>query len=246
VLINPFLFLECINHLNQNIKKIIIAVDGYASTGKSTLARQLAHALGYTYIDTGAMYRAVTLYFLENNIGVEDEQQIQDALQLITIQFEKNKVEKRQHTFLNGVNVEEEIRSLRVSNFVSEVSTIAYVRSFLVKQQREMGLNKGIVMDGRDIGTVVFPDAELKLFITAKPQIRAERRFYEMKEMGIATSLEEIKQNLMHRDTIDSNRAVSPLKKANDSIVIDNSALTMEDQLQQALNLAYKILNDMP
>lgn len=209
------------------------------------MARQLAERLTYTYIDTGAMYRAVTLYFLDNNINIKDETDIEKAIQAIHIDFVLDGNSSKQITLLNNLNVEEELRSFRVSNFVSEVSTLQKVRSFLVDKQQQMGLNKGIVMDGRDIGTVVFPQASLKLFVTAKPKVRAKRRFYEMKEMGIETTLEEVQKNLNHRDSIDSNRAISPLKKANDAIVIDNSDLTMEDQLKMALQLVEDVLKTL-
>lgn len=201
--------------------------------------------MAYTYIDTGAMYRAITLYFLNYAINIKDENQIERALQSIQLQFVPNKSTGKQITFLNAENVEEAIRNFRVSNYVSEVSTLQQVRTFLVKQQQEMGKHKGIVMDGRDIGTVVFPQAELKLFITAQPKIRAERRFYEMKEMGIVTSLQEVEQNLQHRDHIDTNRAISPLKKAVDAIEIDNSYLTIEDQLNKALQLAQNVIQGL-
>lgn len=209
------------------------------------MARQLAERLTYTYIDTGAMYRAVTLYFLDNNINIKDETAIEKAIQAIHIDFVLDENSSKQITLLNNLNVEEALRSFRVSNFVSEVSTLQKVRSFLVDKQQQMGLNKGIVMDGRDIGTVVFPQANLKLFVTAKPKVRAKRRFYEMKEMGIETTLEEVQKNLNHRDSIDSNRAISPLKKANDAIVIDNSDLTMEDQLKMALQLVEDVLKTL-
>ncbi len=222
--------------------KIIIAVDGFASTGKSTLARQLAQKMGYTYIDTGAMYRAVTLYFLDNTISLKNKNQIEEALLQIELAFMQQKHTGKQITLLNGLNVEEPIRSFRVSNFVSEVSTLKQVRTFLVKQQQQMGAQKGIVMDGRDIGTVVFPQAELKLFITAQPKVRAERRFYEMKEMGIVTTLQEVEKNLQHRDTIDTTRTISPLKKAADAVVIDNSHLTIDEQLDRAMQLAKQVI----
>jgi len=198
--------------------------------------------MGYTYIDTGAMYRAVTLYFLDHSIDLKNNNQIKKALQSIQLQFVPQKSTGRQITLLNGLNVEEAIRSFRVSNFVSEVSTLKQVRTFLVKQQQQMGKQKGIVMDGRDIGTVVFPQAELKLFITAQPEVRAERRFYEMKEMGIKTTLQEVEKNLQHRDHIDTNRAISPLKKAADAIEIDNSCLTVEAQLNKAVQLAENVI----
>lgn len=188
------------------------------------------------------MYRAVTLYFLDHDINIKNETEIEKAIESIHIDFMQDENTGKQTTLLNGQNVEETLRSFRVSNFVSEVSTLQKVRSFLVNKQRQMGLKKGIVMDGRDIGTVVFPQANLKLFVTAKPKVRAERRFYEMKEMGIETTLEEVQKNLIHRDLIDSNRAISPLKQATDAIVIDNSDLTMEEQLKMALQLVEGVL----
>jgi len=209
------------------------------------LARQLAKNIGYTYIDTGAMYRAVTLYFINNKVDLKNNDQIEQALQSIQLQFVPNKNTGKQSTLLNGLNVEEVIRSFQVSNFVSEVSTLKEVRTFLVYQQQQMGQQKGIVMDGRDIGTVVFPQAELKLFITAQPKVRAVRRFYEMKEMGIVTTLAEVERNLQHRDHIDTNRTISPLKKAADAIEIDNSHLTIEDQLNKALQLVEKVIQNL-
>jgi len=191
------------------------------------------------------MYRAVTLYFLDHDINIKNETEIEKAIQSIHINFIQDENTGKQTTLLNGQNVEETLRSFRVSNFVSEVSTLQKVRSFLVDKQRQMGLKKGIVMDGRDIGTVVFPQASLKLFVTAKPKVRAERRFYEMKEMGIETTLEEVQKNLIHRDSIDSNRAISPLKQATDAIVIDNSDLTMEEQLKMAVRLVEDVLKKL-
>ncbi len=219
----------------STLKKIIIAIDGHSSCGKSTLAQDLAKELCYIYIDTGAMYRAVTLYFLNNNIDLNDESQVADALSKINIEFVL--IEKQNHTILNGVDVEREIRSMKVSDMVSEISTISAVRRFLVKQQQELGKQKGLVMDGRDIGTVVFPEAEFKIFLTAKPEIRAKRRQLEFLTKGIELSVEEIANNLSHRDNIDSNREDSPLKKADDAILFDNSDLTREVQLQKILKL---------
>ncbi|MCO6480057.1 MAG: (d)CMP kinase [Phaeodactylibacter sp.] len=213
--------------------KIIIAIDGRSSCGKSTLAKGLAARLGYTYIDSGAMYRAVTLYFLRHHIGLDDEEQARQALDNINIRFN---AENR--TILNGEDVEGEIRRMEVSNYVSQVSAIPAVRRAMVRQQQAMGRNKGIVMDGRDIGTVVFPDAELKIFLTAAPEKRAQRRFEELKSKGITTSLEEVRQNLNHRDHIDSTREDSPLRKAADAIEIDNTHMNRAEQLKYALELA--------
>ncbi|MCZ2139976.1 MAG: (d)CMP kinase [Bacteroidia bacterium] len=218
--------------------KIVIAIDGYSSCGKSTLAKQLAAKLGYKYVDTGAMYRAVTLYFLRFQIDLFHPEQIENALNQIQLTFEINASTNTQDILLNGENIENEIRvNSRVASMVSDVSAISDVRKFLVKQQKEMGAAKGIVMDGRDIGTVVFPDAELKLFVTADPLIRANRRLSELQEKGQNTTLEEVLANLEKRDHIDSTRADSPLKQADDAIVIDNSHLTREEQLEKVLQL---------
>ena len=222
--------------------KITIAVDGFAACGKSTLAKGLAKELGYVYVDSGAMYRAVTLYILDNNIDINNEEDIQNALKNIQIGF-KN-IDGNNHTFLNGKDVEKEIREMRVSNFVSPVSAISSVRRFLVHRQKEMGKQKGIVMDGRDIGTVVFPDAELKMFMTASIEVRTERRVLELREKGITDlNYREIEYNLLERDRIDSTRLDSPLTKADDAIEIDNSNLSVEDQLDLALDLVEKIVS---
>jgi CMP/dCMP kinase len=222
-------------------KKIIIAIDGHSSCGKSTLAKSLARELGYIYIDSGAMYRVVTLHALRNGWiknGEPDRQKVIEGLKDIKITFHWDEKTEQNTTFLNGENVEDEIRHLEVSQNVSPISTIAEVRREMVKQQRENGKNKGIVMDGRDIGTVVFPDAELKIFMTALPEIRAQRRFQELKEKGLEVNFEEILKNVEDRDTMDSGREVSPLKKADDAIVLDNSYLTREEQLQWSLERA--------
>ncbi|MCC6687870.1 MAG: (d)CMP kinase [Saprospiraceae bacterium] len=223
------------------LKKIIIAIDGYSSCGKSTLARELARVLHYIYIDTGAMYRAVTLYFINHNIDFKNEEEVTNALNNISIDFRKIKSEI--HTFLNSQDVETSIRSMQVSELVSEVSAISSVRSFLVQQQQAMGQQKGIVMDGRDIGTVVFPSAELKIFLTASPEIRATRRKKEYEQKGIDISLEEVKNNLAHRDHIDSTREDSPLRQAADAILLDNSYLTKEEQLKFVLDLMSEKIN---
>ena len=219
-------------------KKIIIAIDGHSSCGKSTMAKSLARLLGYVYIDSGAMYRAVTLYSLRNDWitnGKPDIQKVIDGLKNIKITFQWDNETEKNTTFLNGENIEDEIRKLEVSQNVSPISTIAEVRQEMVKQQRENGKNKGIVMDGRDIGTVVFPQAELKIFMTASPEIRAQRRFLELKEKGLEVNFDEILENVKGRDHIDSTREVSPLKKAEDALVLDNSNLTREQQLEWTL-----------
>ncbi len=222
----------------MTVKKIIIAIDGHSSCGKSTMAKSLAQELGYIYIDSGAMYRVVTLYALRKgliNNGMPETEKIIAELKNIKITFKWDELAGKNTTFLNGENVEEEIRRLEVSQNVSPISTIAEIRSEMVKQQRENGLNKGIVMDGRDIGTVVFPDAELKIFMTASPEIRAQRRFDELKQKGVEVDFSEILQNVEGRDQIDSTREVSPLKKAEDALVLDNSSLTREQQLKWTL-----------
>jgi cytidylate kinase len=222
------------------LPKITIAVDGFAACGKSTLAKALAKALNYIYVDSGAMYRAVTLYFLEHAIQIEDKLAIQEALEQIQIEFRN--IEGKNHTFLNGKDVEQEIREMRVSNFVSPVSTISAVRRFLVACQQEMGKSKGLVMDGRDIGTVVFPEAELKLFMTASVEIRTQRRLQELQAKGLQIDEEEVTANLLERDHIDSTRADSPLRQAEDAVVIDNSNLSPEEQLVKALDLAKTVI----
>ena len=223
-------------YLCSNVKKIIIAVDGFSSCGKSTLARALAAKLGYLYIDTGAMYRAVALYFLRNDVPYQvderDDQAVADAIAHVKIEFRDTPNGKA--TFLNGENVEDEIRQMFVANHVSKVSTISAVRRFLVKQQQALGVDKGVVMDGRDIGTVVFPEAELKLFMTADPKIRAERRLLELRDKGMDMTFDEVIHNLTERDRIDSTRADSPLRQADDALVIDNSNLSPEEQLDLA------------
>ncbi len=219
------------------MKKLIIAIDGFSSCGKSTLAKQLAKELNYKYVDTGAMYRAVTLYLLRHHIDIHHPEMVANALQQIEIHFGLN--QDKQETFLNNENVEEEIRlNPRVASHVSDVSAISEVRRFLVKQQQRMGIDGGIVMDGRDIGTVVFPNADIKLFVTANPTIRAQRRLDELKEKGYETTFDEILANLEKRDHIDSTRVDSPLKQADDAILLDNSNLSRTEQLAFALNLA--------
>jgi cytidylate kinase len=220
------------------MNQIVIAIDGYSSCGKSTIAKELSKILKYKYVDTGAMYRAVTLYFIQNNIDFKNIEEVNKALENIKITFVINKETSIQETFLNNENIENEIRvNPRVAGFVSEVSAISEVRRFLVKQQQEIGKQRGIIMDGRDIGTVVFTDAELKLFITAEPNVRAQRRFDELKDKGKGTTFEEVLANLTKRDFIDSNRADSPLFKASDAIEIDNSKINQVEQLEIIMKL---------
>jgi len=222
-------------------RKIIIAIDGYSSCGKSTLARSLAKRLQYLHIDSGAMYRAVTLYFMRQQINLEDAQDVRDALEKISIYltFENNV----QVTWLNHENVDAAIRAPEVNQWVSPVSTLTAVRKEMVAQQQRMGNGKGIVMDGRDIGTVVFPNAELKLFLTADLEVRVERRWLELNENGITVSREEVKKNLLERDHIDSTREDSPLRQADDATVIDTSYLTPKEQLQIAYDLAHATID---
>ena len=228
------------------MNKISIAIDGYSACGKSTLAKALAHDLGYTYIDTGAMYRAVTLFALRNNwlseTGVEADKLIA-ALADLTIDFEINTVENKQNTRLNGSVVEKEIRSLEIANWVSKVASIAAVRRHLVAMQQAMAKAGGVVMDGRDIGTVVMPNAQLKLFMTASPEVRAQRRFLEMQAKGESASLEEILENQRQRDYTDTHRETDPLRQAEDAIVLDNSNLTQAEQLGFVLKRVKELLN---
>lgn len=217
------------------MKKIIITIDGWSSCGKSTLAKQLAETLKYVYIDSGAMYRAITLYFLRNTIDWKKEKAVKEALENIQLEFRTNEVSKKTEMYLNDENVEYIIRDLVVAEKVSEVAAIKQVRDFAVAQQRKMGEKKGIVMDGRDIGTVVFPKAELKIFMTADNAVRVERRFKELYAQNPNITIEEVKNNLEMRDYIDSHREVSPLRQAEDALVLDNSNITQEEQLQKAL-----------
>jgi cytidylate kinase len=227
-------------------KKINIAIDGYSSCGKGTLAKELAKELNYLFIDSGAMYRAVTLALIRRDIAVDDITSIEKLLPQLAISFEFNKTLNHYQTLLNGDNIESEIRTMEVSNLVSPVSKIDAVRDFLVKQQRTIGLNKGVVMDGRDIGTVVFPNAELKIFMTAQPEIRAQRRLAELRQKGdVLTSFEEVLENLSSRDLQDSTRANSPLLQAADAIVIDNSNLNREEQKALAMRLVNEKLGTL-
>ncbi|MBQ4587867.1 MAG: (d)CMP kinase [Bacteroidaceae bacterium] len=217
------------------MKKITIAIDGYSSCGKSTMAKDLAREVGYIYIDSGAMYRAVTLYCLENQLFTEegiDTTKLETALPDIHISFQLNPDTQRPMTFLNGENVEDRIRTMEVSSHVSPVAALPFVREALVKQQQDMGKEKGIVMDGRDIGTAVFPEAELKIFVVASAEIRAQRRYDELKAKGQEASYDEILANVKERDYIDQNREVSPLRQADDAILLDNSNLTIGEQKQ--------------
>lgn len=215
-------------------KNVVIAIDGYSSCGKSTLAKALAKKLGFIYIDSGAMYRAVTLFFIRNQIDVNNEAVVKDALQHIELNFHSRDYES--HILLNGEEVSDEIRQMPVSERVSEVSANKLVRHDMVKQQQRMGKSKNIVMDGRDIGTAVFEDAQVKFFMTADPKIRAERRFKELQSKGdTVTTLEDVFENLAHRDYADTTRAESPLTRADDAIILDNTELTQEEQLAFAL-----------
>lgn len=216
------------------MRKINIAIDGHSACGKSTTAKAVAKELGYIYIDTGAMYRAVTHYFMTAKIAVSDGEAVAKALENIHIEFRK--VNAQVHTFLNGEDVEAIIRRPEVAEQVSTVSAVSAVRRAMVAQQQAMGKSKGVVMDGRDIGTVVFPDAELKIFMTADPDIRAQRRLEELQQKGITQDIQTVKANLLHRDELDSNREDSPLRMAEDSIVIDTSDITPEQQVQVVLD----------
>lgn len=221
-------------------RKIIITIDGLSSCGKSTLARQLARELGYLYIDSGAMYRAITLYFFRNNINWSDLEQVKRAISDINLHFEINPFNQRSEIYLNGENVEYIIRDLVIAEKVSEVAAIKEVRAFAVSEQQKLGKNKAIVMDGRDIGTTVFPHAEVKIFMVADETVRVERRFTEMYDKNPNITLDEVKSNIAMRDYIDSNREVSPLRKADDAVVLDNTNLTQKEQLQFAMALVMR------
>ena len=218
------------------MKKITIAIDGFSSCGKSTMAKMLAKEVGYIYVDTGAMYRAVTLFAMRNGMitpnGEVNRDELKQKMQTLRVEFKLNEQTGRAETYLNGENVENEIRGMEVSSHVSAIAAIDFVRTALVEQQQRMGRDKGIVMDGRDIGTVVFPDAELKVFVTASAEIRAQRRFDELKGKGVEANFDEILNNVQQRDYIDSHREVSPLRKADDAIELDNGELTIAQQLQ--------------
>lgn len=218
------------------MKKITIAIDGHSSCGKSTMAKDLAREVGYIYVDTGAMYRSVTLFALRHNLfnadGTIKETELQSAMPDIHISFKLNEETGRPDTYLNGERVEDTIRTLEVSNHVSPIATLAFVRQALVAQQQQMGCDGGVVMDGRDIGTVVFPNAELKIFVTASAQVRAQRRYYELKAKGMPADFDEILKNVQERDYIDSHREVSPLRQADDALLLDNSNMTIAEQKQ--------------
>lgn len=221
----------------MNLRKIIIAVDGYSACGKSTTARKVAEALGYRYIDTGAMYRAVTLYFLNHHVALSNPKEVAKALSSVSISFKVN-AKNESEVYLNGLNVEADIREMNVSDSVSQVSAIREVRAALVAQQRKMGKDKGVVMDGRDIGTVVFPDAELKVFMTADIMTRAYRRQQELLAADVLVNLDEVVANIRKRDEIDTTRTESPLRKADDAIVIDTTHITIDEQVEEVLRLA--------
>ena len=216
------------------MKKITIAIDGFSSCGKSTMAKDPARRVGYIYVDTGAMYRSVTLYALRNHLFRADGTIMTDELQArmpqINISFKLNQQTGRPDTYLNGECVEQEIRSLEVSNHVSPIAALPFVRTAMVAQQQQMGREKGIVMDGRDIGTVVFPDAELKIFVTASAQVRAQRRYDELQQKGMPADFDDILKNVQERDYIDSHREMSPLRRADDAIELDNSHMTIDEQ----------------
>lgn len=221
------------------MKKITIAIDGFSSCGKSTMAKDLAREIGYIYIDSGAMYRAVTLYSIENGIFKGDTintEELKKRMNDIHISFRIDPETGRPNTYLNGVNVENKIRTMEVSSKVSPISTLDFVRSAMVQQQQAMGNEKGIVMDGRDIGTTVFPNAELKIFVTATPEIRAQRRYDELKAKGQKASFDEILENVKQRDYIDQHREVSPLRKADDALLLDNTELTIQQQKEWLFN----------
>ena len=222
--------------------KINIAIDGHSSCGKGTLAKNIAKELGYMFIDSGAMYRAVTLYLLENEISLDEVEQNPGLLLDIDIDFRLDPMKGFYNTFLNGESVEGEIRGMRVSKWVSEVSAVKQIREFLVNKQKHMGAEKGVVMDGRDIGTVVFPDAELKILMTAEPMVRAKRRYLELKSNNVEADLQEIYENVLHRDRFDSTREISPLMQAPDAIVLNNTEMTREEQARIALTWAKGVI----
>ena len=228
------------------MKKITIAIDGYSSCGKSTMAKDLAKEIGYVYVDTGAMYRSVTLYALRHQLfeadGAVKTEELQKEMKNISISFKFNETTGRPDCYLNGELVEKEIRSLEVSNHVSPIAAVPFVREALVEQQQKMGEDKGIVMDGRDIGTVVFPDAELKIYVTASPEVRAQRRLDELKAKGEVASFEEVLENVKTRDHIDMTRVESPLRKADDALELDNSHLTIAEQKAWLLEQYEKVV----
>lgn len=231
------------------MKKINIAIDGFSSCGKSTMAKALARRIGYIYIDSGAMYRAVTLFALRNGCftadGKVDEPKLKSLLGSIRIAFILNKVSGKQETTLNGENVEAEIRSMEVSSRVSLIAAIGFVRTEMVRQQQRFGLDKGVVMDGRDIGTVVFPDAELKIFVTASAQTRAERRYEELKAKGQDVDFDEILHNIEQRDYLDQHREISPLRRADDAVLLDNSHMTIAEQDQWLMSQYERVCKEL-
>lgn len=231
--------------MSNKKNKIIIAIDGFSSCGKSTLAKEIAKELNYIYVDSGAMYRAVTLYALQNGLVKDhkiDEVRLEKALQTIEISFVRD-ANGDNNTYLNGVCVEDKIRGLEVSNLVSPISALGFVRELLVRQQRALGLSRGIVMDGRDIGTVVFTDAELKIYLTASPEIRAKRRYLELLEKGNEESFESILENVKYRDAYDQSREISPLRKADDALDLDNSNMSRDEQREWVLERATRIIS---
>ena len=230
----------------MDTKKIVIAIDGFSSCGKSTFAKAIAAKLGYIFIDTGAMYRAVTLYALENGGFVEgevDKARVEELLGEIEISFRFNPERGASDIYINGTYAEERIRTIEVSNCVSAISSIAAVRSKLVAMQQDMGKRKGVVMDGRDIGTVVFPDAELKIYMTADPKVRAERRYAELQAKGDSVSFEEVYANVVSRDEADMTRAISPLRRAEDAILLDNTHMSVEEQMEWFLERYNEIIS---
>lgn len=229
------------------MKIITIAIDGHSSCGKSTMAKDLAKEIGYIYIDTGAMYRAVTLFAMQNGLITDagiDEDALHNRMADILITFQLNEETGRPDTYLNGVCVEREIRTMEVSKYVSPIATLGFVREAMVELQRLMGEAKGVIMDGRDIGTVVFPNAELKIFVTASADVRAKRRFDELTAKGETCNYDEILANVVERDRIDSTRAISPLRKADDAIVLDNSNMTIPEQKAWLLEQYYRVANE--
>ena len=227
------------------MKKIIIAIDGFSSCGKSTMAKALARNIGYLYFDSGAMYRAVALYCMQNRLikeNIIDTETLRNRIKEIHITFEADPETKNSLTFLNGTNVEHEIRSLEVSQVVSQVAALDFVRSEMIAQQREMGKQKGIVMDGRDIGTTVFPNAEMKVFVTASAEVRAQRRYDELTARGDNANFQDILDNVLQRDHIDQTREVSPLKQADDALLLDNSNITREEQMEWLIETYNKII----
>jgi len=225
------------------MKRIIVAIDGFSANGKSTTAKEVARRLNYIYVDSGAMYRAVTYYFIQNNVDWKDKEALNKALQKVEVDFRVTE-DGSSRTFLNNLDVEEQIRSMEVTQLVSKVSAIHEVREKVVAIQRTFGTEKGLVMDGRDIGSVVFPEAELKIFMTATPEVRAKRRLKELSKRGHESSLEEVLENIETRDELDTTRETSPLRQVPDAILLDNSSLSFDEQVQFVLNHAHDLIND--